>query len=185
MRGIRGALAVACVLGALAVSGCAPDAGYEPYASAEAAAVDYATGVLAGDAEQASRAAGGELDEAALERARLDLFGLSNELPGATVVVRVGKMREAGGEEKDLHANLFLVDSYETREGETVEFPTDDAPEIWVSEVEPWRVLPMESQESAQLFVKIALVVLGLAIVAVVVVLIRMADNDYGDAAGP
>ena len=85
----RGLLLAALVL-VLAVPACSAG-DYEPYATAEDAAGHYATGVLAGDIERASRAAGASWTRKRWPRARVDLFGIEAAVEGAVAqVVRPG-----------------------------------------------------------------------------------------------
>ncbi len=174
----RGLLLAALVL-VLAVPACSAG-DYEPYATAEDAAGHYATGVLVGDTEMASRSVGASVDEEALASARVDLFGIEDAVPDGVAVVRAGADSVVSPGGRSQRANLFEVDSYKTADGVVVVVESPDrAPEIWVSDTEPWRVIPMSSQATGQLFVKILLLGLLCAVVIGVVVAIRMADNEY------
>ena len=162
----------------LAVPSCALPREFEPYATAEQAALDYANGILTGDIDLASRAAGQELTVDELAQARVEILGLDADVPGASIVMQPDAEVVMSRDGEAAEATVFVVESYVTAEGASVPVElSEGAPEVWVTAEEPWRVMRTQDQKAAMWFVIVVLLV-GFAIVGtVVVVLIRIANQ--------
>lgn len=171
-------LVLGALLLVLAVPSCSMPQGFEPYATADRAALDYATGILTGDIDLASRAAGQELTVDELAQARVEILGLEADVPGASIVMQPEPQVIMSRDGEAAEATVFVVESYVTAQGVSVPIElSEGAPEVWVTAEEPWRVMRTQDQKAAMWFVIVVLLV-GFAIVGtVVVVLIRIANK--------
>lgn len=162
----------------LAAPSCAPAGDFEANASAEQAASDYATGILTGDTELASKATGVQMTAEEVAAARVEILGVDEAVPGATVTLLSDPEVVASRDGEEDAAIVFTIESYETPDGESVAVSLDEgSPEVWVTGEAPWRVMRSQDQTTAMWFVIVVLLV-GFAIVGtVVVVLIRIANR--------